>query len=304
MSNPNLQTVSFDYLVKDKVVTFRGGGNQLGVGWSFTWDFGDGTTDTGIDVKTHTYAAGGTYTVVLKGVGPAEKVLTSTAHVTIAGAPGPTPTVTTGGSGNQISPERQPTTTQVSNASNDAGGILALFDNLFSSYEKDPAKLREIIKETIAGLSIAASVLSFIPFTNNFGGALAAVLIHGLIEPFRRRAYDASIDLALRPVMPTDDLSARLMVSGIEAGALTEKDLTEELARSGTRDPAINLALQIARVKRFDVETKDDIALLRLYQRDIHTATIGILQDTEKDLIVDLKKRRTEVLAELKKVRA
>jgi hypothetical protein len=304
MAFGTIVNVTFSYLVKGKDVTFTTTYRFTGVDWRFSWDFGDGSTATGFSAM-HTYAKPGTYKVVFTGVSPDGRILTSTSDVTITAdtAPGP-PTVTTGRGTVGDSPAPTPKTTAVTGTDNDASGILSLFDNLFSSYEKEPARLREIIKETISGLSIAASVLSFIPFTNNFGGALASVLIHGLIEPFRRRAYDASIDLALRPIMPDLDLNARILVSGIEIGALSEKDLTEELARSGVRDPAINLALQVARVKRFDVETKDDIALIRSYQRDIHTAVINTLQDAEKDIIGDLKRRRTEVLAELRKVRA
>jgi hypothetical protein len=304
MSNLPPIDIGFNYLVKGLAVTFSVIPAGTYKGFQLSWDFGDKTTGNGENV-THTYAAAGTYLVVLNGLGLGGSAGGSSAHVTVTAPPitGP-PTVTTGSGSLGTTPEQQGVTRQVTGTTNDASGILGLFDNLFSSYEKEPARLREIIKETISGLSIAASVLSFIPFTNNFGGALASVLIHGLIEPFRRRAYDASIDLALRPIMPDLDLNARILVSGIEIGALSEKDLTEELARSGVRDPAINLALQVARVKRFDVETKDDIALIRSYQRDINTAAINTLQDAEKDIIGDLKRRRTEVLAELRKVRA
>ncbi len=303
MSNPPPFDIGFNYLIKGLTVTFSVIPAGTYTGFQLSWDFGDKTTGNGENV-THTYAAAGTYLVVLNGLGLGGSAGGSSAHVTVAALPatGP-PTVTTGSGSIGTQPEEQGTTRQVTGVSNDASGVLGLFDNLFSSYEKDPAKLREIIKETISGLSIAASVLSFIPFTNNFGGALASVLIHGLIEPFRRRAYDASIDLVLRPLMPDLDLNARLLVSGVESGALSEKDLTEELARSGVRDPAINLALTIARVKRFDVETKDDIALARQYQRDINTAVINTLQDQEKEILTDLRAQRSAAITELAALR-
>ncbi len=195
----------------------------------------------------------------------------------------------------------QPATT--GEAIPDASAIFGGFDALFSQYQQDPVKLREIIKGTIGALALAASALSFIPFTSNVGGALASVLIHDLLEPFRRRAYDGSIDLVLRPILPTEDMNARLLVTGVEAGVLTDGELTDELARSGVRDASIQLAQKIATVKRFDVTTKDDIALARQYERDIYTSTVNVLQDQEKDIITDLRAQRSAAVTELTKIR-
>ncbi len=181
--------------------------------------------------------------------------------------------------------------------------LFDILDRLDVSFAKEPAKFRETVRGTLAVIAFLASTASFIPFTSNFGGNLAATIIHDIIEPFRRLAIDASVDLALRPYFPTEDLNTRLLVSGVEAGALEENDLLEELARTGTRDQSVALAVKITRVRRFLVETADDIALARLYQRDLNTATIQILQDQERATIADLKAQRTQILAELRAVR-
>lgn len=208
-------------------------------------------------------------------------------------APGTAPHVT------GVTPSGQVTTGPPSEGL--PSSIISLADDLQRALT-DPKKLPDYLRTLYGVIILAASALSFIPGTNNFGGALASVMIHDILDPFRRAVYEGTIDLALRPLFPTGDLNARLLVSGIEAGALTEDDLTSELARSGTRDDAINLALQIARVKRFDVETKDDIALARQYERDVYTFTVQVLQDQEKEVLTELRAQKAAAITELAKI--
>ncbi len=182
-------------------------------------------------------------------------------------------------------------------------GLFGLLQDFTSGAEKDPAKLRETIFDAIIALSTVAAALSLIPTEANFGGPLAARLLGDLVDPFRRRAYDGQIDVALRPLYPQGDVSPRLLVSGIEEGAITDAELHGELVRSGVREEAQMIIARVAAVKRFNVETKDDLALAREFQKEVNTATIRTLQDQELDAIRDLKERRREVLATLRKMR-
>jgi len=126
-------------------------------------------------------------------------------------------------------------------------------------------------------------------------------MIHDVLDPFRRRVFDGTIDLTLRPLFPTDDLNPRIIVSGLESGAFELPELLEEAARSGTRPEAIKLLVKLAQVKRFDAATKDDYALVRTYHTAIINETIATVKDQEKAVIADLQSRRKELVAQLNK---
>ena len=176
--------------------------------------------------------------------------------------------------------------------------------DLEAALKGDPKGLPVLVRSLIGAAILAASALSFIPGTNNFGGGLASVLIHDVIAPFRKAVYDGTIDLALRPLFPTSDLSPRLLVTGIESGALEFDEVIEELTRAGTRPESVLLASKIAQVKRFDAATKDDFALVRTYHGELIKETIASLRDEEKAVISDLKARRAQVVSELGRVNA
>jgi len=73
------------------------GGDSTGFNLSFTWDFGDGTTATGV-VVTHTYNAPGTYTVVLTVVDRFGRQASDRTTATISpAAPTPACVLTTAG---------------------------------------------------------------------------------------------------------------------------------------------------------------------------------------------------------------
>lgn len=175
----------------------------------------------------------------------------------------------------------------------------SLEGDLEAALKGDPKGLPALVRSLIGTAILAASALSFLPGTNNFGGALAATLIHGVIEPFRRTVYDGTIDLALRPLFPTQDMNARLLVSGIEAGALELDEVLEELSRSGTRPESVMLAAKIARVKRFDIVTKDEFALVRSYSTELIKEAIAARKDEEKAVIADLKNQRANLVSQL-----
>ncbi len=180
----------------------------------------------------------------------------------------------------------------------------AVFQTLISDLDKhltDPKSLPDYVRSLYGVLILAASALSFIPTEANFGGGLAAIMIHDVLDPFRRRVFDATIDLQLRPLFPTDDLNPRILVSGLETGAFELEELLDEAARSGTRPEAIKLLVKLAQVKRFDAATKDDYALVRTYHSELIKATIADVRDQEKAVIADLQSRRKDLVAELRK---
>jgi len=175
----------------------------------------------------------------------------------------------------------------------------SLQGDLEAALKGDPKGLPALVRSLIGTAILAASALSFIPGTNNFGGALASVLIHQVLDPFRKAVYDGTIDLALRPLFPTADMNTRLLVSGIEAGALEFEEVIEELTRAGTRPESVMLAAKIARVKRFDNQTKDDFATVRTYHGELIKEAIAAVKDQEKAVIADLKSQRANLVNQL-----
>lgn len=166
----------------------------------------------------------------------------------------------------------------------------------------DPKTLPEYVRTLYGILILAASTLSFIPTEANFGGALASVMIHDLLEPFRRRVYDGTADLLLRKFFPTRDLSPFIVARAADVGALTFEDLTDEAARSGLRPEGTVLLEKYARVQRFNTATKDDFALVRTYHQEIIRATIEIVKDQEKAVIAELTSRRKDLVAQLNSI--
>jgi hypothetical protein len=197
----------------------------------------------------------------------------------------------TGGFGRYFKPP-VPTKLQTTTETGPVFGLIKEFTDLA---QRNPGALKELVLESVLAVSVASAVLSVIPLEANFGGPLAARLIGDIVHPWRRAAYDDQIDVALRPVYPTQDVSPRMLVTAIEGGAITDDDLHGELVRSGTRPEAAGIIARLALLKRFEAETKDDVALLRTYQSDINKATIQALQDELRSRLADLKAQRRDV---------
>ena len=94
-------------------------------------------------------------------------------------------------------------------------------------------------------------------------------------------------------------MNPRLLVSGIEGGALALDEVLEELSRAGTRPESILLAAKVAQVKRFDAVTKDDFALVRTYNTALINEAIAALKDEEKAVIADLKSQRANLVSQI-----
>ncbi len=176
--------------------------------------------------------------------------------------------------------------------------------NLFETLEKDPKSLALILRPLIVTLTGIASAISFIPTTNNLGGPLAARLIGDMISPFLSTVYDSQVRDQLDNLFPTREAPARLLVSGIEAGAIDDSVLIEELVDAGLKDRSIQAVRRFAAVKRFEAATREDMATLRQYQQALTTFTIGTLQDELRATLTDLRSRRSELARELRGVRA
>jgi len=174
---------------------------------------------------------------------------------------------------------------------------------LEDALKHDPKGLGAVIRGLYGTLIILASAVSFIPGEANVGGGLASLLIHDIIEPFRSRVYAGSLDLALRPFFPNRFVSPRILLSAMQDGLISEKDIVDELTLSGTLDSSIQSVVKYARAKAFDTATKGDIALVRQYHTKLIDYTIVTLQDIERAAITDLKGLRAAAITELTKIR-
>ncbi len=176
-----------------------------------------------------------------------------------------------------------------------------ILGNFVEVIQANPKSAPQLVRSLMFGLAVLGSALSFIPFTNNFGGALANVMIGSIFRPFEEKAVGDQVKDFLDNFFPTREMAPRMLVSGVEAGAIPEDILLEELVDSGTKDRAIRATLALARVKRFEAATKDDIFLLRQYERTLTDATIATLQDEVRATINDLRDRRREIARELRR---
>ena len=168
------------------------------------------------------------------------------------------------------------------------GGIDALLDAAAS----DPAGLAKKLRGSVEAIAIGAGILSLIPTESNVGGPLSARIVDRLLRPFLEAAYASPIIDRLATFYPTGHVQARMLVAMVQDGSIEEADLVSELVKGGVRDDSIKIITRYARVKRFDAETKDDVALLKSYYEKWITAQIAEAQDTERAVIADLKAQR------------
>jgi hypothetical protein len=254
--------------------------------YSVKWDFGDGSTGAssaplgGPTYVDHTYTQPGTYTV--NAVASAFPFGSDSASADIQ-------IVTTGGNtgGSTIGkgPSPQP----------QSGLPAVLFGNLDDLLDKaatEPGVLAAKIRTSIEAIAVAGAILSLIPTESNVGGPLAARLIERLLHPFTEAAYTAPILDRLQAYFPTGHVQARMLVAMVQDGSIEEADLVAELVLGGVRNESIKIISRYARVKRFEAETKDDVALVKSYYDKWLTAQIAEAQDTEKAIIADLKAQR------------
>lgn len=184
-------------------------------------------------------------------------------------------------------------------------GSASVFD-ILSQLQREIEKNPQLAPQITRGLMIAgatiASALSFIPFTNNFGGALSSVFIGSIFRPFESKSVSGPVEDWLDDYFPTKELSPFLLIRAVESGSINEKLLVEELVDAGVKDRGINVALQFARAKRFEVETADDVRLIERYQQTIITLEIQTRQDELRSVLNDLLEERRALAAELRRL--
>jgi len=174
----------------------------------------------------------------------------------------------------------------------------ALFDginNLLDKAEKDPRALATALRDSVEVLAAAMAVLSLIPTESNLGGPLAARLVGSLLAPVISTTYAGPLEDKLGALYPTGHVQTRLLVSMIEAGGIDDMDLVTELTASGVLDQSIQYVVKYARLKRFEAETRDDVALVKSYYDKMLAAVIQEGQDSERTIIADLKAQRKAI---------
>lgn len=182
-----------------------------------------------------------------------------------------------------------------------AGGIFSTLESLAGQVIKDPDQAAQFIRLATSGIALIASAVSFIPFTNNLGGALAALTIDHIVKPFRDKAVDAPLEDFLDNYFPVREANPRILVSALEHGAISDDDLVRELVDAGTKTRGIQVVLKLARVLRFDEVTREPLRLVRKYNDMAIDAVIKTLQDDERAVITDLTIRRRELLSEVRR---
>ncbi len=181
---------------------------------------------------------------------------------------------------------------------------LDFISTLLDTFTRDPASLAIIIRPLLLAVAGVAAAISFIPTTSNVGGPMAAQIVGNLLSPFHSKVYSAPLSDKLDNFFPTLEAPTRVLVSGIEAGAIDDNVLIEELVDAGLKDRSIQAVRRFAAVKRFETATREDMATLRQYQQALTTFTIGTLQDELRQTLTDLRDRRRELARELRGVRA
>jgi len=177
-------------------------------------------------------------------------------------------------------------------------GILDSVEDLINRYRGDPVAIRAGIYAAVIGAVGVAAALSCIPLESNFGSVFAGQMLHTLSAPGVSCAISNPTRDYLENIFPTAELNVRMLVTGIENGALTDEELVDTAVDSGLKDKEIRKLLKIAKMARFAKETKEDYAMLDRYQDAMISAQITNARD-EIDAAV---KERQTLIAEWKKL--
>lgn len=182
-------------------------------------------------------------------------------------------------------------------------GILDSVDKLIKSYRGDSAAVKAGILNLIYGAVAAAAALSCVPFEMNFGSVFAGSVLRDLINPGVSAAVSGPLVDYLDNIFPTRELNVRLLVTGIEKGALTDQEVVETAIDMGIKDREIKKLLKIAKVARFDRETDRDYDILLRYENALISAQIE-LGRAEVDQAIRERYARISELTRIMKAQA
>jgi len=160
----------------------------------------------------------------------------------------------------------QKKTTDRATAQKAPAGILDSVEDLIKRQRGDPAAIKAGIQTAVLAALATSCALSMIPFESNFGSVFAGQLMHTLISPGVSTAINNPTRDYLENIFPTNELNVRLLVTGIEKGALTDEELIDTAIDAGYKDKEIKKLLKIAKMARFIKETSEDYAMLDRYQ--------------------------------------
>ena len=177
--------------------------------------------------------------------------------------------------------------------------FLGTLENLATT---NPQGLVTAIKPLLTLAAVGAGLLSFIPTTANFGGPTAARIIDRLIDPFGNKAYKAPLEDYLDNFFPTRELSAFSLIRAIESGTVSEAEVVDELVDAGTKSRGINIALRLARFKRFEAETDDDMRTLTEYRRALTTYSIETRRDDLRESLRNLLELKRDLMRERREI--
>jgi len=177
-------------------------------------------------------------------------------------------------------------------------GAVDSVEELIEKYRGKPEDVRAGIQAAILGSVALASALSMIPFTSNFASDFAGSVLRDLTSPGVAVAINAPIRDYLENLFPTGELNVRLLVTGLEKGALTEEELIDTAVDSGVKDKEILKLLKIAKVARFDRETEHDYDLIARFENALISAEL----QTARDDVDDAINERLSLIKEYEKI--
>jgi len=176
--------------------------------------------------------------------------------------------------------------------------LTGAIDDLIAKFRGDPKTLANVIRLGCIYATALACGVSLIPFTDNFASGFAG----NMLTMFARPGWDMAVNGPLRDwldnIFPTLEINVRLLVTGIENGALTDEEIVDTAVDAGYKDKEIKKLLKIAKMARFMKETKEDYAILDRYQDALISASIANARD-EIDAAI---KERQSLISEWKKL--